>query len=89
MPPIIAMPPVAMFATAALPVAVEAPELVEEVPDEEPVEVWEPDDVLSVVESVRFELDTDVTVVLALEEVLTTVLVEESEALVETAELLV
>lgn len=89
-PPIMAMPPVATLA-AAFPVGVEAVELVEEVPDEEPVEVLVPD-VVSVVE--RFELDPDpelgtgTTVVLA-----TTVLVDEwaseAEVLVEAAMLLV
>jgi hypothetical protein len=89
-PPIMAMPPVATLA-AAFPVGVEAVELVEEVPDEEPVEVLVPD-VVSVVE--RFELDPDpelgtgTTVVLA-----TTVLVDEwaseAEVLVEAAVLLV
>jgi hypothetical protein len=87
-PPIMAMPPVATLA-AAFPVGVEAVELVEEVPDEEPVEVLVPD-VVSVVE--RFELDpelgTGTTVVLA-----TTVLVDEwaseAEVLVEAAVLLV
>lgn len=89
-----AMPAVATFAVAALVVAVEAADDVEELPDEVvPVAVLVPE-VLSVVESVRFELEleTGAAVVLALE-VLTTVLVDDGTSEVEVevtpAELLV